>query len=130
MYVCDSFNHRVQVFGLDGSFVRQWGGEGSGEGQFDGPYGVVVNGDEVLVTDLSNDRVQVFGLEGSFMRQWGGKRYQQSPEHLDAMLAPHEHLALAHCNAPRIMKLANSIPFTAPLPHERAFQTKHLHAVV
>ena len=72
MYVCDSWNHRVQVFGLDGSFVRQWGGEGSREGQFDGPYGVVVNGDEVLVTDLGNHRVQVFGLDGSFVRQWGG----------------------------------------------------------
>ena len=28
--VCDYNNRRVQVFGLDGTFVRQWGGEGAG----------------------------------------------------------------------------------------------------
>ena len=39
------------VFGLDGCFVRQWGTQGSGEGQFSYPFDVLVNGDEVLVTD-------------------------------------------------------------------------------
>ena len=71
MYVCENNNH-VVVFGLNGSFARQWGTEGSGEGQFDCPCGVVVSGAELLVTDLSNNRVQVFGLDGSFVRQWGG----------------------------------------------------------
>ena len=51
--------------------MRQWGTKGSGEGQFNSPLFVVVNGDEVLVTDLVNHRVQVFGLDGSFVRQWG-----------------------------------------------------------
>merc|ERR1711957_154381 len=70
VYVCDQWNHRVVVFGLDGSFVRQWGTNGSGGGH---PGAVVVNGDEVLVTDYDNHRVQVFGLDGSFVRQWGGR---------------------------------------------------------
>ena len=69
--MCDTGNHRVVVFGLDGSFVRQWGTEGSGEGHFKTSAAVVVNGDEVLVTDMNNNRVQVFGLDGSFVRQWG-----------------------------------------------------------
>jgi tripartite motif-containing protein 71 len=63
----------VVVFGLDGSFVRQWGTEGSGDGHFNGPLAVVVNGDEVFVTDIQHNRVQVFGLDGSFVRQWGGR---------------------------------------------------------
>ena len=61
----------ITVFGLDGSFVRQWGTQGSGEGQFNAFTGVAVNGDEVLVADDGNHRVQVFGLDGSFVRQWG-----------------------------------------------------------
>ena len=71
--MCDASNNRVQVFGLDGSFVRQWGTQGSGDGQFKYPSGLIVNGDEVLVIDYGNHRVQVFGLDGSFVRQWGGK---------------------------------------------------------
>ena len=34
VFVCCAWNYRVVVFGLDGSFVRQWGGKGNGEGQF------------------------------------------------------------------------------------------------
>ena len=69
--VCDSGNHRVQVFGLDGGFLRQWGTLGEGEGQFVYPSGVCVSDGEVFVTDSDNDRVQVFGLDGGFLRQWG-----------------------------------------------------------
>ena len=61
------------VFNLDGSFVRRWGSEGSGDGQFDSSCAVVVNGDEVLITDFKNHRVQVFGLDGVYKRQWGGR---------------------------------------------------------
>ena len=56
MYVCDANNHRVQVFGLDGAFVRQWDTKRSGDGQLDDPHGVVVNGDVVLVTNVFKPR--------------------------------------------------------------------------
>ena len=65
VYVCDAWNHRVVVFGLDGSFVRavghqrQWGG--------------AAQSSSWLVTDLGNARVQVFNLDGSFVRQWGSR---------------------------------------------------------
>ena len=49
--MCGLKNHRVVVFGLDGSFVRQCMGH---EWQFNYPEGVVVNGDEVLVADSEN----------------------------------------------------------------------------
>ena len=54
----DFENHRVHVFGLDGSFVRQWGGEGDGAGQFVCPSGVAVSAGEVFVA--SYHRMQVF----------------------------------------------------------------------
>ena len=56
--VTDLNNHRVQVFGLDGSFIRQWGGEGNGVGQFESPWGVAVSKGELFVG--CDHRIQVF----------------------------------------------------------------------
>ena len=56
--VTDSENNRVQVFGVDGSFVRQWGEEGDGAGQFENPDGIAVSEGEVFVS--CDHRVQVF----------------------------------------------------------------------
>ena len=62
------------VFGLDGTFVRQWGGEGAGSGQFSNPIcGLAVVGGEVIFCDYLNHRVLVFGWDGTFVRQWGGE---------------------------------------------------------
>ena len=72
--VCDSHNHRLQVFRADGTFVRQWGSYGAAPGQFKRPRAVAVSStDEVFVTDTFNHRVQVFRLDGSFMRGWGSR---------------------------------------------------------
>ena len=42
VYVADTLNHRVQVFSPDGEALRQWGGLGSGDGDFDHPMGIAV----------------------------------------------------------------------------------------
>jgi hypothetical protein len=37
VYAADNYNHRVQVFWSDGTFVRMWGSQGNGgNGQFPG----------------------------------------------------------------------------------------------
>ena len=59
MLVTDNGNDRVQVFGRDGAFVRQWGGRGGGAGQFRDPWGIAASEGEVFVGCCSN-RVQVF----------------------------------------------------------------------
>ena len=62
----------VSLSMVGGLFVRAWGSEGSGEGEFNRPSGVAVSGGgEVLVCGSDNHRVQVFGLDGSFKRAWG-----------------------------------------------------------
>jgi len=61
----------MQVFRLDGSFVREWGSQGEAPGQFHVPRGVAVHGDLVFVSDQNNHRIQCFGLDGSFVRMWG-----------------------------------------------------------
>mmetsp|Transcript_12843 Transcript_12843/g.29121 ORF Transcript_12843/g.29121 Transcript_12843/m.29121 type:complete len:569 (-) Transcript_12843:65-1771(-) len=73
--VCDSGNHRVQVFDMldNFKFVRQFGHHGTGEGQFDFPLDAAINCDnEILVSD-SCHRIQVFDIEGNFSRQFGIK---------------------------------------------------------
>ena len=68
----DEGNHRIQCFGLDGTFVRMWGSFGAAPGQFDSPFGLAVSSaEEVFVCDMGNHRVQVFDLDGTFRRIWG-----------------------------------------------------------
>jgi DNA-binding beta-propeller fold protein YncE len=62
IYVLDAGHHRVQVFDAAGNYLGQWGRQGTGEGQFDGPIDVAVapDGQTVYVVDQGNNRVQVF----------------------------------------------------------------------
>ena len=63
----------VQVFDLDGQYLRREGSEGEGEGQFICPKDVAIQGELMYVTDRKHT-VQVFGVaDGSFVRQWGSK---------------------------------------------------------
>ncbi len=69
--VCDTNNHRVQVFTLTGTYLRQWGSRGTNDGEFRNPWAIAVRGDQVLVSDHHNYRVQVFRLDGTFVGKWG-----------------------------------------------------------
>lgn len=78
IYVADTGNNRVQYFTLSGTYTGQWGGGGTGDGQFSmsatGFNGIVVNqttGD-VYVADRNNFRIQQFTSTGTFVRKWGG----------------------------------------------------------
>jgi DNA-binding beta-propeller fold protein YncE len=71
IYVFDSMNNRVQKFGPDHTFIRQWGTYGSEPGQFNRALGTVdAAHDLVYVADLNNQRIQVFDLDGNFIRSW------------------------------------------------------------
>ncbi len=52
--------------------MREWGTQGSSDGQFDTPFAIAVNSDEVVyVTETGNRRVQVFDANGEFVGKWG-----------------------------------------------------------
>ena len=51
---------RVQVFGLDGTFISTWGSTGHADGQFNMVYGIACSNERVFVTDFNNHRVQKF----------------------------------------------------------------------
>jgi tripartite motif-containing protein 71 len=71
LYVLDSFNHRVQVFSADGTFLRAWGEEGSAEGEFDAPAGITVDAQgRVYVAEGGNQRLQIFDSDGRFVAAW------------------------------------------------------------
>jgi hypothetical protein len=76
IFVSDTWNHRIQKFSLDGTFVTAWGGWGQGTDpyQFWGPRGVVVTPDGYLiVADTGNKRLVVYDQDGKFVSQLGGE---------------------------------------------------------
>ena len=59
--VSDGGNHRIQAFSKEGQYLGHWGSYGSGDGQFNTPYGVCVTSvGEVVVCDCSNHQIQIF----------------------------------------------------------------------
>ncbi len=65
-------NNRVQHFTADGSFLRKWGRSGTGDGEFDRPFGIRVSANgRVFVADRDNSRVQYFSPIGSFLGKFG-----------------------------------------------------------
>ena len=64
LVVCDTGNHRVQVFELcerSGKFVTKFGTKGKGNGEFNKPISSAVLSDgRIAVTDFENHRVQIF----------------------------------------------------------------------
>ncbi len=85
VWVTDTGNDRVQVFTLDGQFVRTVGSVGSGPGQFDEPVGLALGPDgAVYVADMYNQRIQVLHADGSFRAEflvdgWGGVEVNDKP---------------------------------------------------
>jgi hypothetical protein len=65
----------VPVFAATGDlyeFVWKWGTEGTGNGQFNYPHSVAVDGSgNVYVADYNNDRIQKFTSTGVYVTKWG-----------------------------------------------------------
>lgn len=65
-------DHFVCVYAPDGRQIRKWGTKGAGDGEFDCPGGIAIDGDgRVYVADQTNHRVQVFDAAGAFLFKWG-----------------------------------------------------------
>ena len=80
-YVADASTASVQEFDLNGAFVRRFGSQGTGPGQFSLPTAVAVDptSGDVYVADLSglddpaafNSRIERFDSNGNFLGQFG-----------------------------------------------------------
>jgi sugar lactone lactonase YvrE len=70
IWVADSGHNRVLEFNSKRENVRQFGSEGTGEGQFKGIGGIAANSSgDVYVS--GSDRVQEFSPSGEYLRQFG-----------------------------------------------------------
>ncbi|MDH4270648.1 MAG: NHL repeat-containing protein [Candidatus Aminicenantes bacterium] len=69
IYVLDSGNQRIQVFGLDGRFARTIGRRGQGPGEFAGPNSIDIDGEGRLhVLDNPQKRIQIFSTNGQVIK--------------------------------------------------------------
>jgi uncharacterized protein (TIGR03663 family) len=71
IYVSDTGNERIQVFGLDGTFRRAFGGTGSEPGRLIEPVGIAAGpGGLIFVADSGNARISIFQPDGTPVAQW------------------------------------------------------------
>jgi DNA-binding beta-propeller fold protein YncE len=71
IYVSDTGNKRIQVFGPDYGHLYSFGGPGIIEGRLEEPVGLAIGPDNLIyVADTWNNRIQVFKLNGEFVREW------------------------------------------------------------
>ncbi|XP_070565829.1 RING finger protein nhl-1-like [Ptychodera flava] len=70
--VCDSSNHRVQIFDEYGQSLSSFGSRGTGDGEFDCLTGVAVNSrSQIVIADRYNHRIQVIEPSGRFVSKFG-----------------------------------------------------------
>jgi DNA-binding beta-propeller fold protein YncE len=72
-FVADGYqNRRVVKLDKDGKFIKTWGTEGKGPGQFGGVvHAIAVDAKRrVYVTDASNHRIQIFDENGKYLEEW------------------------------------------------------------
>jgi streptogramin lyase len=79
MYVTDNQNNRIQIFDSNGNFLRQWGTQGSGNGQLYYPTGIYIDSsDNVYVTEQGTSRVQKLDSFGNYITKWSTGTYPGS----------------------------------------------------
>ena len=70
LYVTDPGRHKVLMFDLRGKYLGEFGGRGSGDGEFNFP--IAVSGiSSLYVVDALNYRIQEFDPDGKFLSKFG-----------------------------------------------------------
>lgn len=64
-------NNRIVKFSKDGKFIKTWGKEGTGPGDFRGAHAIAMDSKgRLIVCDRTNKRLQVFDQEGNYITEW------------------------------------------------------------
>ena len=65
-------NHRLQIFNPDGSYYGGFGGEGSDNYQFIGPFGIAIDqSGKVYIADRDNHRIQIYNSKLAYVATLG-----------------------------------------------------------
>ena len=74
LYVCDSWNNRVQILNTELEYVNSFGCHGDGDSQFNSLNGIAQDrAGNLYVTDSKNNHVQVFDCKGQFLSTFSKK---------------------------------------------------------
>ena len=93
LYVCDSNNHRVQIFDLDLNFKRAFGSQGNGKSQLSAPTDVDFDSSaNVYVVDSWNNRIQVFTHDDQHVRVIGNQILGNSKLNTPLSICIHNNL--------------------------------------
>jgi sugar lactone lactonase YvrE len=64
-------NARIVKFDKTGKFIKAWGKEGTGQGEFNEPHGLAMDSQgRLFVADRANSRIQIFDQDGKFLAEW------------------------------------------------------------
>ncbi|XP_015776739.1 PREDICTED: E3 ubiquitin-protein ligase TRIM71-like [Acropora digitifera] len=78
-YVSYPGDHCIKVFDKIGVYINDIGCEGSNDGQFDCPVGLVIDKyNRLIVCDVDNQRLQLFTLRGKFLRKLQGEYFHNN----------------------------------------------------
>ncbi len=114
VYVTDYI--QIQKFDTSGNFIMRWGDSGSGDGQFNFPWGIAVSSDgSVYVADTNNNRVQKFDRNGVFISKWGslGSLPGKFNNPVGVAASPDGTVYVADKNNSRIQKFSSTGTFLA-----------------
>lgn len=71
LYVTDTNHQQVQVFDSKGKFAFKFGQKGTGDGQFQFPYGIAADQKgNIYVADLYNGKISIFTSKGKFVKNF------------------------------------------------------------
>ena len=71
LFLTDGYGKmRVLEYNADGKRLHEWGGRGTGRGQFRVPHGLAYDGSVLFVADRDNGRLQRFDLSGRYLGEW------------------------------------------------------------
>lgn len=73
VYVADTNEHNVKVYGVNGKLVQIIGQVGTKPGEFNAPTHLAFAGGKLYVTDTFNARVQLFDSEGVYLKTIGDR---------------------------------------------------------
>ncbi|WP_231490994.1 NHL repeat-containing protein [Pedobacter sp. Leaf170] len=75
IWIVDGVNHRVKKYDINGNLLLKFGQQGSGNGDFNAPFGICYLNNKIYVSDTRNNRVEVFDKAGKFLKIFPVKGY-------------------------------------------------------
>ena len=70
IFTAFGFQDEIQIFDLNGNYIKKFGKSGSEQGEFSYAYKIISHGNEIFVLDSGNNRIQVFDNDGEFIREF------------------------------------------------------------